>query len=410
MLGRPIVSQGLPILATTIASVAASVMETVVAPVNVFLTGVPPAVNMTDGERQAFEKLLITLLTSRLYAVGLDVLDLVTVSQQPNPDFAPALSAPGVALPALRVATEVTIEYRPPPPAAVRDWSVYLRSWIQSFGTTMVEIFSDPEHPQRPEIDSAFFDGLVDVSATSVARPNTEPTAAPIVMTSAPTYLVYPDNSRKAGIVAGVAVGAALIAAGVFGVWCWMFRLRPERRESWADRSAGACSADDRSSSSASPALGDASSMKSDGGSDGSCGGLQVGSKERRKRKEKRNRAREEKRRDSSEGDHQSDGGSDRSGSGIHDSSEQSDSVGLETSRLDEKRKKGKKTKKKKKKGRSEGDLNDSPAEELESSRLLSEGDSDDSERERERRKKRKREKRRERKRERERQEKDDIV
>ena len=59
--------------------------ETVVVPVNVFLTGVPNMKNMTNDEQRIFESLMFNLLKFRLTMVDIDVLDVMIDSQIPNP-------------------------------------------------------------------------------------------------------------------------------------------------------------------------------------------------------------------------------------------------------------------------------------------------------------------------------------
>lgn len=48
----------------------------------------------------------------------------------------------------LEVLLNVTLSYNPPPPDGWRDWSIYLKSWIESFGNTLVDIFTSPKNPQ----------------------------------------------------------------------------------------------------------------------------------------------------------------------------------------------------------------------------------------------------------------------
>lgn len=395
------------LLTTANIAVAAVVaaMDIVVVPVNVFLTGVPPGANMTDDEREAFEEVLRDVLAPRLATVDVEVYDVATASQEPNPDDVPEsnFGAPGATL---RVSTEVTIGYRPPPPAVVRDWSIYLKSWIQASGTTMVEILADPEQPQRPEIDSAFWDGLVDVSATSVAPPATDPTDPTGAPTAAPTFLIYPDNSRKTGIIAGVAVGAVLFAVGAFGAWCWL-RFRRERRL------LGELAEDGGALASSSVLVLSDAPVKSDGDPDGAEEGLVHDSGEHREieRKKRRKKERKKERKILDEGSHhETNGGPGSSGGEVK--------LGAETSRQNENRQEERKRQRKKegKKARSKQGFDHALAEEPlkkedeEDSHVHSGGDSENSNIKRERQQERKREQRKQRKKERKRKEKGEEI
>jgi hypothetical protein len=186
--------------------------ETVIIPFNVFLTGVPNATNMTNDEQKLFESVMFDMLVPRLETVDITVVEVVTDSQIPNPFVAKSSfdsqSESGAGgnetKPVLQVIMNVTISYGPPPPEGMRDWSIYLKSWIESFGNTMVEIFTSPKHPQHPRTNSKFWDELSDVSATNVEPPNTDPTMSPTPVPE-PVW-VYPDNSGNKGIIAGVTI------------------------------------------------------------------------------------------------------------------------------------------------------------------------------------------------------------
>ena len=190
-----------------------------IVPVSVSLTGVPWGANMTAEEQRVFETLMLDLLVPRLGSVEVTALEVAILSQEPDSlDGADAgAAAKEEDAPTLQLALELSIRYDTAP-EVVRDWSFYLSAWIDSFGNTMVDILASPTHPQHPNIDSEFWENLSDISATNVDPPNTDPTATP---TSAPTYIIYPDNSKSAlfyvaiisgGIVAAFCVGCTFVA------------------------------------------------------------------------------------------------------------------------------------------------------------------------------------------------------
>ena len=204
--------------------------ETLVVPVNVFLTGVPDGSNMTIDEQETFEQVLLDMLVPRLGTVNVKVVDVITDYQIPNPedyiaDESSFQSEEGnevigseesdVQPAVLQAVMNITLSHTPPPPDGVRDWSTYIKSWIESFGNTMVEIFTSPKHPQHPQTNSPFWDDLVDVSATNIDPPNTEPTISP---TPEPEpIIIYPDNSNNTYIIAGVCVGVGLAICAFCG-------------------------------------------------------------------------------------------------------------------------------------------------------------------------------------------------
>ena len=214
--------------------------ETVVIPFNVFLTGVPNATNMTNDEQILFESIMFDMLALRLETVDITVLDVVTDSQIPNPIVAGsrfdsqsesgAENESGASVeetkPVLQVVMNVTIGYSPPPPEGVRDWSIYVKSWVESFGSTLVEVFTSSKHPQHPETNSKFWDELSDVSSTNVEPPNTDPTQAPTPVPE-PVW-VYPDTSKNTYIIAGVTL-AILFVIVAFCAY-FLTKLREYRR------------------------------------------------------------------------------------------------------------------------------------------------------------------------------------
>ncbi len=211
--------------------------ETVVIPFNVFLTGVPNATNMTNDEQILFESIMFDMLALRLETVDITVLDVVTDSQIPNPIVAGsrfdsqgesgAKNESGASVeetkPVLQVLMNVTIGYSPPPPEGVQDWSIYIKSWVESFGSTLVEVFTSSKHPQHPETNSKFWDELSDVSSTNV---NTDPTQAPTPVPE-PVW-VYPDTSKNKYIIAGVTL-AILFVIVAFCAY-FLTKLREYRR------------------------------------------------------------------------------------------------------------------------------------------------------------------------------------
>ena len=196
-------------------------------PVNVYLTGVPSGTNMTDNDQQVFDSLMEELLTSRLETVDVTVLGVDIVSQTPSPEVLPVESSatfdfqgggdegqPGV----LQTTLNITISYNPQsPPEGMRDWSIYLKSWIESFGVTMVEILSLSEHELHPQTASDFWDGLVDVSATNVVPPNTDPTASPTPAPTLPETSDAPaDFISRRGIIVKLVVNLYALYVLIF--------------------------------------------------------------------------------------------------------------------------------------------------------------------------------------------------
>lgn len=212
--------------------------ETEIVNVNVFLTGVPEGKNMTNDEQLIFETLMLDMLVPRLGTVDVNVDDVTIDYQNPEPDFVAESDFEsqsgnsGEEKPVLQLVMNVTISYAPPVPEGVRDWSIYMKSWIESFGNpTMVEIFTSPKHPQHPQTNSKFWDDLEDVSASNVHPPNTDPTGTP---TPAPTFIVYPDNSTNTYIYAGVGAGVGLCLCCFCLFFC--YKLREFRQQKNAPR------------------------------------------------------------------------------------------------------------------------------------------------------------------------------
>jgi len=83
---------------------------------------------------------------------SVDVTAVKTVQQKPGADFIAESSfnspASNIDESVLEVILNVTLTYYPPEPDGWRDWSIYLKSWIESFGTTLVDIFTSPKNPQ----------------------------------------------------------------------------------------------------------------------------------------------------------------------------------------------------------------------------------------------------------------------
>ncbi|KAK1732406.1 leucine-rich repeat protein [Skeletonema marinoi] len=199
--------------------------------VNIYLTGVPSNQNMTTTEQEVFESLFYTLLQSRLETVDVGILEVVVDAQINDPQFdadSPFDSSQSdtnngggetkLLSSVLQLVTNVTLTYSDPPPEGWRDWSIYLTSWIESFGPTMVDIFTDPKHKLYP--NQEFFNTISDVSGTNVVPPNTDPTMSP---TLAPTYLGAPEYKKP--LVTGLAVAGVVVVVLFFGgaVW-WKWR------------------------------------------------------------------------------------------------------------------------------------------------------------------------------------------
>lgn len=127
-------------------------IEKVETQVLMFLTGVPPEINMTNSELKVFDTLMLELLVPRLQTADVDVVKVKTVSQKPNSDFIVDSNfnaqAEGNDESVLELVLNVSLSFYPPEPDGWRDWSIYLKSWIESFGNTMVDIFTSPKNPQ----------------------------------------------------------------------------------------------------------------------------------------------------------------------------------------------------------------------------------------------------------------------
>ncbi|EED92186.1 hypothetical protein THAPSDRAFT_262646 [Thalassiosira pseudonana CCMP1335] len=151
-----------------------------------------------------------------LYRVTVD--DVMTVAQYPGVDFVAdsnfdSQSDGGSgAIAVLQVLMNVTMSYSPPEPDGWRDWSIYLKSWIESFGVTVVEILTSPKHVQHPDTTSKFWDDLADVSATNVPPPRN----ATEIPTPPPTYIIYPEPDASDKAILGGAVGAAILGLCFF--------------------------------------------------------------------------------------------------------------------------------------------------------------------------------------------------
>ena len=200
--------------------------------VNIYLTGVPPNQNMTTAEQDVFETLFYTVLQSRLETVDVNVLKVVVDTQINDSQFdadSPFDSESdndgigggggGEDESVLQLLTNITFIYSDPPPEGWRDWSIYLTSWIESFGTTMVDIFTNEKHDLYP--NEAFFNSISDVSATNVVPPNTDPTLSP---TSSPTYLAAP--AYKKPLVTGLASAGVIAVVLFFAGALWWKRRR----------------------------------------------------------------------------------------------------------------------------------------------------------------------------------------
>ena len=200
-------------------------------PINVFLTGVPRDQNMTNSELITFESLMFDLMGPRLATVNVETLQVITTAQNPSPESAPESVFEGVIVGGgeeigiLQVVLNVTISYTEKP-EVVRDWSIYLKAWVESFGTTMVEVFTSPKHPQHPDTTSKFWDRLKKVSATNVEPKDYSPTGTP---TSSPTYwIVDPAPASNTYIIVG-SVSAVVLVICVFCA-CFCMKLRKFRQ------------------------------------------------------------------------------------------------------------------------------------------------------------------------------------
>jgi len=209
-------------------------IETVTTQVNIFLTGVTPDVNMTVSEVLIFEQLMLDLLRPRLNTVGIIADEVIVDSQYPGVDytfdaqFDSQSAGGGEEQSVLQAVLNVTLTFYPPPPDGWRDWSIYLKSWIESFGVTIVEIFKSPKHPQHPDTNSKFWDRLIDVSATNVPPPRNITTEIP---TPPPTYIIYPEpDASDRYIVIGAASAAAIALLFVIGFFTWKMYQRKQRQ------------------------------------------------------------------------------------------------------------------------------------------------------------------------------------
>lgn len=202
--------------------------ETVYVPFKVFLTGVPNATNMTEDELLLFDSIMYDLLILRLGTVNVELVDLKIVDQTPIPVFSSMTNSSGNSdeemQPMLELVLNTTLIYNPfPPPEGLRDWSLYMKSWVESFGNTVVEIFTSPKHPQHPQTNSKFWDDLVYVSAMNVPLfPTISPTPVP-----EPVW-VYPDTSKNKYIY----ICVALVFLCLIGAFCYVFvrKLKEFRR------------------------------------------------------------------------------------------------------------------------------------------------------------------------------------
>ena len=246
----PSPSPSSPSQTTTITKIQATTQ------VNIYLTGVVVPSNnndnnnnnnqdnsmmMTTQQQQVFETLFYTILQSRLATVDVNITKVVVDTQIVDSLFdadspfesqqnklADDNNNNGVgggavggesSLPVLQLLTNVTLTYSNPPPEGWRDWSIYLTSWIESFGPTMVDIFTDPKNDLYP--NESFFNTISDVSAENVAPPNTDPTASP---TMAPTYLGAPEYKQP--LVAGLASTGVIVVVLFFTGALWYKRRR----------------------------------------------------------------------------------------------------------------------------------------------------------------------------------------
>lgn len=79
-------------------------------------------------------------LTS-LSFTSVDVTAVKTVQQKPGSDFVADTNfnsqSGGDDEAVLEIILDVTLSYYPPEPDGWRDWSIYLKSWIESFGNTV---------------------------------------------------------------------------------------------------------------------------------------------------------------------------------------------------------------------------------------------------------------------------------
>ena len=206
--------------------------------VNIYLTGVPPNNSnnnnniMTNEELSVFESLLFNLTSSRLQTVNITIFEVAVDEQIYNPQYYDfdVMQSPfetttttttgggggEESSSVLQLITNITFSYTPPPPEGYRDPSIYLTRWIESFGMTMVDIFTNTKHPlYNPNVE--YFKSIIDVSATNVVPPNTDPTMSP---TMSPTYLGAPEYKQP--LVIGLASSGVIIVVVFFVVAFWM--------------------------------------------------------------------------------------------------------------------------------------------------------------------------------------------
>jgi hypothetical protein len=149
--------------------------------------------------------------------LSVDVTAVKTVQQKPDSDFVAdsnfnsQVNSDDKSV--LEIVLNVTLSYYPPEPDGWRDWSIYLKSWIESFGNTLVDIFTSPKNPQHPETNSKFWDDLSDVSAANVPDGGLIPKEIP---TPPPTYIVYPEQSAANKAIMGLGVGVGVLAFIIF--------------------------------------------------------------------------------------------------------------------------------------------------------------------------------------------------
>ena len=171
------------------------------------------------------KQVFLSLCSAFLYSV--DVSDVKTVSQKPDSDYVAdsnfAVKTSDGSNSVLEVILNVTLSYKPPEPDGWRDWSIYLKSWIESFGNTVVDIFTSPKNPQHPQTNSKFWNGLADVSAANVPpRKEVFLTEEP---TLPPTFIIYPSQTPENKAIMGLGVGVGVLAFFLFvGFACYKYR------------------------------------------------------------------------------------------------------------------------------------------------------------------------------------------
>eukprot|EP00804_Cyclotella_cryptica_P024464 CCRYP_017568-RB/>CCRYP_017568-RB protein AED:0.03 eAED:0.03 QI:1933/1/1/1/1/0.81/11/100/1752 len=205
-----------------------SSIEKIVVQVKVFLTGVPPQTNMTNAELNTFDTLMLELLVPRLKTANVDVTGVQSVEQKTGSDFVAdtnfdAQTSDSSSKSVLEVLLNVTLSYNPPPPEGMRDWSIYLKSWIESFGNTFVDIITSPKNPQHPETNSNFWDDLTDISAANVPAP--KDFSSTEIPTLPPTYIIYPSQSATNQAIMGLGIGVGCLSfCLLIGFGCYKVR------------------------------------------------------------------------------------------------------------------------------------------------------------------------------------------